>query len=108
MTETGRKWTLGIGIYLIAKSVLNFVLGFSFSNFLMIIVGVVAAVLLISRVPYINYIVAVFLAVMFLMHVKVNISNLSSQWLYLLEGVLDLGAAAVLVFEKNTKAFFQK
>ena len=37
-----------------------------------------------------------------------NISNLGSQWIYLLEGLLDLGAAAVLVFEKNVKAFFGK
>lgn len=57
---------------------------------------------------YINYIVAVFLALMFLMHVGSNISNLGSQWIYLLEGLLDLGAAAVLVFEKNVKAFFGK
>ena len=59
-------------------------------------------------IPYINYIVAVFLALMFLMHVGSNISNLGSQWIYLLEGLLDLGAAAVLVFEKNVKAFFGK
>ena len=51
---------------------------------------------------------AVFLALMFLMHVGSNISNLGSQWIYLLEGLLDLGAAAVLVFEKNVKAFFGK
>ncbi len=36
------------------------------------------------------------------------LSNLGSQWFYLLEGLLDLGAAAVLVFEKNVKAFFGK
>ena len=68
----------------------------------------VALVLMLNRVPYINYIVAVFLALMFLMHVGSNISNLGSQWIYLLEGLLDLGAAAVLVFEKNVKAFFGK
>ena len=71
-------------------------------------VSVVALVLMLNRVPYINYIVAVFLALMFLMHVGSNISNLGSQWIYLLEGLLDLGAAAVLVFEKNVKAFFGK
>ena len=42
------------------------------------------------------------------LHVGSNISNLGSQWIYLLEGLLDLGAAAVLVFEKNVKAFFGK
>ena len=76
--------------------------------FIMLIVGVVALVLMLNRVPYINYIVAVFLAIMFLTHIGANLSNLGSQWIYLLEGLLDLGAAAVLVFEKNVKAFFGK
>lgn len=71
-----------------------------------LIVGVVALVLMLNRVPYINYIVAVFLAIMFLTHIGANLSNLGSQWIYLLEGLLDLGAAAVLVFEKNVRAFF--
>lgn len=108
MAETGKKWVFGIGLYLIVKSVLNLLLGFSASNLIMLIVSVVALVLMLSRVPYINYVVAVFLAIMFLMHVGSNISNFGSQWLYLLEGLLDVGAAAVLVFEKNVKAYFGK
>lgn len=108
MAETGKKWVFGIGLYLIIKSVLNLILGFSASNLIMLIVSVVALVLMLSRVPYINYIVAVFLAIMFLMHVGNNISNFGSQWLYLLEGLLDVGAGAVLVFEKNVRAFFGK
>ena len=89
-------------------TLLNLILGFSVSNIIMLIVGVVALVLMLNRVPYINYIVAVFLAIMFLTHIGANLSNLGSQWIYLLEGLLDLGAAAVLVFEKNVKAFFGK
>nr|WP_302697167.1 hypothetical protein [uncultured Ruminococcus sp.] len=108
METIGRKWVFGIGLYLIIKGALNLILGFSMSNLVMLIVSVVALVLMLNRVPYINYIVAVFLALMFLMHVGGNISNLGSQWIYLLEGLLDLGAAAVLVFEKNVKAFFGK
>ena len=108
METTGRKWVFGIGLYLIIKGALNLILGFSMSNLVMLIVSVVALVLMLNRVPYINYIVAVFLALMFLMHVGSNISNLGSQRIYLLEGLLDLGAAAVLVFEKNVKAFFGK
>ena len=106
METMGKKWVFGIGLYLILKGVLNLILGFSVSNIIMLIVGVVA--LMLNRVPYINYIVAVFLAIMFLTHIGANLSNLGSQWIYLLEGLLDLGAAAVLVFEKNVKAFFGK
>ena len=107
METMGKKWVFGIGLYLILKGVLNLILGFSVSNIIMLIVGVVALVLMLNRVPYINYIVAVFLAIMFLTHIGANLSNLGSQWIYLLEGLLDLGAAAVLVFEKNVKAFWQ-
>jgi len=45
---------------------------------------------------------------MFLVNLGGNLSNLGSQWIYLLEGLLDVGAAAVLVFEKNVRAFFGK
>ena len=96
METMGKKWVFGIGLYLILKGVLNLILGFSVSNIIMLIVGVVALVLMLNRVPYINYIVAVFLAIMFLTHIGANLSNLGSQWIYLLEGLLDLGAAAVL------------
>ena len=77
METTGRKWVFGIGLYLIIKGALNLILGFSMSNLVMLIVSVVALVLMLNRVPYINYIVAVFLALMFLMHVGSNISTVS-------------------------------
>ena len=90
MAEAGKKWVFGIGLYLIVKSVLNLILGFSGANIVMLILAVAALVL------------------MFLINLGGNLSNLGSQWIYLLEGLLDVGAAAVLVFEKNVKAFFGK
>ena len=81
METMGKKWVFGIGLYLILKGVLNLILGFSVSNIIMLIVGVVALVLMLNRVPYINYIVAVFLAIMFLTHIGANLSNLGSQWI---------------------------
>lgn len=107
MRETGRKWVVGIGAYLIIKSVLNLLLGFGMSNLVMLLVSVVALVLMLHRVPYISYIVAAFLLILFLLHIGSNISNIGSQWLYLLEGILDLDAAAVLIFEKNVRVFFR-
>lgn len=56
METMGKKWVFGIGLYLILKGVLNLILGFSVSNIIMLIVGVVALVLMLNRVPYINYI----------------------------------------------------
>ena len=110
MAEAGKKWVFGIGLYLIVKSVLNLILGFSGANIVMLILAVAALVLMLmlGRIPYIQYIVAVWLVLMFLINLGGNLSNLGNQWIYLLEGLLDVGAAAVLVFEKNVKAFFGK
>ena len=41
METMGKKWVFGIGLYLILKGVLNLILGFSVSNIIMLIVGVV-------------------------------------------------------------------
>ena len=46
METMGIKWVFGIGLYLILKGVLNLILGFSVSNIIMLIVGVVALVLM--------------------------------------------------------------
>ena len=51
METMGKKWVFGIGLYLILKGVLNLILGFSVSNIIMLIVGVVALVLMLNRVP---------------------------------------------------------
>ncbi len=108
MAETGKKWVVGIGLYLMVKSILNLFLGFSASNVVTLVVSLVIFVLLVQRVPYIQYIVAVYLALLFLAHIGTNITNFSSNWIYVLEGLLDVGCAAVLVFEKNVKAFFRR
>lgn len=109
MNETGKKISVVIGIYIIAKAVLNMILGFSFVNILMVLVAGVIFVLLYKRIPYCNYIVAVYLALVFLAHFWTNITNLSNgfvYWIYLAEGILDLLAGAILAFNKNVKAYF--
>lgn len=90
MAEAGKKWVFGIGLYLVVKSVLNLILGFSGANIVMLILAVAALVLMLGRIPYIQYIVAVWLVLMFLVNLGGNLSNLGSQWIYLLEGHLDV------------------
>lgn len=109
MSETGKKMSMAVGIYIIAKAVLNLILGFSFVNILMVLVAGVIFVLLYKRIPYCNYIVAVYLALVFLAHFWTNITNLSNgfvYWIYLAEGILDLLAGAILAFNKNVRAYF--
>ncbi len=111
MAETGKKMVLGVGIYLIAKALLNLILGFSAGNLITLLVAGIILVLLYKRVPYSNYIVAVYLGLVFLAHFWTNVTNLGNglvYWLYLAEGILDLLAGALLAFNKEIKAYYQQ
>ncbi len=105
--EQGRKIVYGIGIYLVAKSILNIVLGgFGFSNLATLILQVGLALVLCKGVRNMNYVTAVIIGLIALYHLPANLRNLPANWIYLTEGVLDIGAAALLVFAKDVKAFF--
>lgn len=111
MAETGRKMALAIGIYLIAKNVLNLILGFSVGNVITLLAAGVIFVLLYKRVPYTNYIIAAYLGILFVAHFCTNIMNLGNgwiYWLYLGEGLLDLSAAVLLAFSKDVKAYYKQ
>ncbi|MBQ8514538.1 MAG: hypothetical protein IJ496_03995 [Ruminococcus sp.] len=111
MAETGRNMATGIGVYLIIKAALNLILGFSAGNVVTLLVAGVIFVLLCKRIPYTNYIIAIYLALVFLAHFWTNITNLGNgwvYWLYLIEGVLDLLAGAALAFNKSIKAYYQQ
>ena len=105
--ENGKKIVLGIGAYLILKSVLNLIFGFSTANVVYLILFVVFAVLLVMRIPYISYVVAGFLAIVFLMNIGNNLANIGGNWIYLVEGLLDVGCAALLVLQKDVRAYFK-
>lgn len=109
MAETGKKISLAVGIYAIVKSVLNLILGFSGMNVFMVVVAGVIFVLLYKRIPYCNYVVAVYLALLFIAYIGPNVSNLGNSfvyWIYLAEGIIDLLAGALLAFNKDVKAYF--
>ncbi len=111
MAETGRKMAFAIGIYLIAKNVLNLILGFSVGNVITLLAAGVIFMLLYKRVPFTNYIIAAYLGILFIAHFWTNITNLGSgwiYWLYLGEGLLDLGAGALLAFGKDIKAYYKQ
>lgn len=100
----GRSLASGIGIYMVVKSVINLVLGFSLNNIVTLIINGLIGFGVTNGRKFYNIIAAAFLAVIALMHIKGNIDG--RQWLYLAEGIADLACAAALVLSKDIRSYF--
>ena len=103
----GRALCIIIGVYLIAKAVLNMVIsgGFSFND-MFIAVGL--TVMMFTGFKFFNYFTAAILVVIALIYLPDNISNISSNWLYLIEGIIDIGCAVLLCVQRNIRQHFTK
>lgn len=102
--ETGRKYVVLIGMYLLIKFVLNiFVGGFNFGT---LIFAIVAFVAMFSGLQYLNYVVAGLLAFGFAKHLGYNVTHLPGSLIYLIEGIIDIGAAILLVINNDIKEHF--
>ncbi len=104
--ENGRKLVVGVSVYLVAKAVLNLILSFGGSNIFGLILALVYAAVLILGIKYANYVVAVIVGLTVIWHFKDNVTNLPANLIYLIEGIIDIGAVALLVLAKDVKAFF--
>ncbi|MBQ6181417.1 MAG: hypothetical protein IJK31_06990 [Ruminococcus sp.] len=103
--ENGRKICIGIGVYLIAKCVLNMIIGGGLDISGLLIAAGLSCVLWLG-IQYTNYAVAGILALIALVHLPANISNISSNWIYLIEGIIDIGFAALLCIHSDIKEHF--
>lgn len=106
--ENGKKIISAVGIYMVLKSLLNLIIGFSFSNVLMLVVAVVLAFAMLKKIKFSQYVTVALLLMVFLVNLPANVSDIGQNWLYLVEGLLDVGAAAILIFHKDGKAYFGK
>lgn len=104
----GRKFVVIIGIYLIAKAVLNMIIGgFNIFNIVAdLIVPVICFVAMYSGLEYLNIAVAVIIALPVLKNMYYNIIHLPSTLIYLAEAVIDVGAVLLLVMQKDIKEHF--
>ncbi|MDE6780281.1 MAG: hypothetical protein K2J40_02315 [Ruminococcus sp.] len=101
----GRAFATSVGIYLIVKSVLNMIIGgeLSISSLLIAIGGALA---LVSGMQFVNFVVAGILFIVAVTHFPANISNFGSNWIYLVEGIIDIACAVLLVTKDDIKAHF--
>lgn len=101
--DKGRNIAVFIGVYFIVKSVLNMILGDSFGN---IIYAVFEAVMLYTGLQYINYAVVILTGLVVIKNFGNNISNIGSNWIYLLEGIIDIGCCLLLVASEDVRQHF--
>ena len=101
----GRNIAVAIGAYIIIKSVLNMIIGggLSISSLLIAIGGALA---LFSGMQFVNFIVAGILFIVAVTHLPANISNFGSNWIYLIEGIIDIACAVLLVTKNDIKEHF--
>ncbi len=104
--ESGKNTCLVIGGYMVVKSIINLILGFSTGNIITLLVSAALAFTLVAGIKYLNYATGAYLAVVFLMHVAGNVSG--HHWFYLAEGIIDVIAAFILFTSSNVKAHFEK
>lgn len=105
--ERGKKICMVMAAYVVAKAVLNMILAGHFSLTTSLIALAEAAVFFV-RYKYVNYVLAAVLALVAVVYLPQNIANIGSNWIYLLEGVMDIGCAALLCFNRDVKSIFYR
>ena len=105
--ERGKKICIAMAVYIVAKAVLNMALARQFELITMLVALAEAAVLFV-RFKYVNYVLAAVLALVAVAYLPQNIANIGSNWIYLLEGVIDIGCAALLCFNRDVKSIFYR
>lgn len=101
--QQGRTISLVVGAYLIIKSVINLILG---GGVMDIVISAAEAAVLYTGLMYLNYVVAALVAVVALIHLPANLSNISNNLIYLLEGVADIICAVILCVVPSVKEHF--
>lgn len=103
--ETGKQFSIAIGIYLIVKQIINLILDAGVTS---LILPIVMAILLFLGIKYCNYGVACVLIVIAIACIGTNLSNLgfNRYLLYVVEGIIDILCAVALCVNNDIKAYF--
>lgn len=102
MSNRGQILATVVGIYMVAKEILNGIISGGI-NLIYLIFAVAAAICLWKGVKWSNLVVAVVLMAVFCTHFVTNVTNLPQNLLYLLEGIVDAGAAVLLAFYPDVR-----
>lgn len=103
--ETGKNFSMAIGVYIIVKAILNMILGNGITS---LILPIIMAIVLFIGIKYGNYAVSVILIITVLMNIGTNVSNLglNRYLIYFIEGIIDIVCSIFLCTNKDIKEFF--
>ena len=103
--EKGRNYNIAMAVYVVIKALLNMFLAGSFSlSSLFVALG--CACLFFIWIRKFNYIIAALLAIVVIIHLPANIAHIGSNWIYLVEGAIDIVCAYLLVANNDIKENF--
>lgn len=109
MAQKGKTLARAVGIYLVAKSLLNLLIGgFSAGNLVTLCLMIGLAALLFRRVNHAHYITGGLSILIALYYLPGNLSGFPGTWLYLLEALLDIAGAVVLFASPDVKAYMEE
>lgn len=103
--KTGRNFVVLAGIYLIAKGILNLIIGGSF-DLSDIVFAVLASAAMYSGLECVNYVAAVLLAIGVLTNLPYNLTHLPGSIIYLIEAAADVGVVLLLILQNDVKEHF--
>lgn len=99
--QKGFSISLAMAVYVVVKAVLNMIIGsFSLSSLML---ALAMACLLFVWIKNVNYITAGIFVLVVLMHLPANLGNISSNWIYLLEGGIDILCAVLLTTNRDVR-----
>lgn len=106
--EQGRNLAMAIGIYFIAKAIINMLIGggFSLSDMLL---GIAATCFLYTGLQFVNIAVVILTGLVVIKHLGNNISNLGNDWryiVYLAEAAVDVFCCVLLLTKSEIKQHF--
>ncbi|MDE6519718.1 MAG: hypothetical protein K2K91_04560 [Ruminococcus sp.] len=101
----GKNIAVIIGLYLFAKTILNMVIGGGF-DIKGLVGDVVLFVALFSGLQYLNYAVTAILAIVVVVNLPDNITHIGSNWIYLIEAVVDVVCAVILCTNPSVDKHF--
>lgn len=103
--EKGRNIVLIAAVYLIVKEIINTFIGGGL-NIGTLLMQVLIAAALISGLKFVNIGAAVILIAVAVSYLPGNLANIGSNFIYLLEGVIDIACGVLICVIPDVKEHF--